>query len=122
MRQWDGAGRLASVQPASPCPLRDVRALQVKEEALHRLIVAGEASLRSVLQSYLTHDHHERTHPGLGNQLMVQEPGIGSQSGAVVRRERLGGLLCYSHRGVARLGRMISTIRVAEFEGVYGKP
>jgi putative transposase len=73
----------------------------ITEEALDQMIVIGEAALRSVLQSYLTQDHHERNHQGLGNQLMVPEPGMGSRRGSVMRRERLGGLLSYSHRGAA---------------------
>lgn len=67
----------------------------IKEEALHQMIVIGEASLRYVVQSYLTHYHHERNHQGLHNQLITPAPGIGSQSGQVVRRERLAGLLAY---------------------------
>jgi hypothetical protein len=59
----------------------------ITAEALDQVIVIGEAALRSVLQSYLTQDHHERNHQGLGNQLMVPEPGMGSQRGSVMRRE-----------------------------------
>src|SRR5215468_2934089 len=70
----------------------------IKEEALNQMIVIGEASLLYILQSYLTYYHHERNHQGLGNQLIVPEPGIGSQKGSVARRERLGGLLNYYHR------------------------
>jgi putative transposase len=67
----------------------------IKEEALNQMIVIGEASLLYILQSYLTYYHHESNHQGLGNQLIVPEPGIGSQNGSVARRERLGGLLNY---------------------------
>jgi putative transposase len=73
----------------------------IKEEALQQMIVIGEASLRSVVQSYLAHDHHERNHQGPGNQIMVAEPGVEHQRGFVVRRERLGGLLSYYHRAAA---------------------
>jgi putative transposase len=34
----------------------------IKEEALQQMIMIGEASLRSVIQSYLAHYHHERNH------------------------------------------------------------
>ena len=61
----------------------------------------GEAALRMVIQSYLAHYHHERNHQGLGNQLIVPEPGMEHQHGLVMRRERLGGLLSYYHREVA---------------------
>jgi putative transposase len=73
----------------------------IKEEAINQMIVIGEAALRYVIQSYLAHYQHERNHQGLGNQLIVPEPGVGSQRGAVVRRERLGGLLSYYHRKAA---------------------
>jgi putative transposase len=82
----------------APCE-RFVRS--IKAEALQQMIVIGEASRRYVIQSYLTHDHHERNHQGVHNQLIVPEPGIGSQDGQVVRRERLAGLLAYYYREVA---------------------
>jgi putative transposase len=77
------------------------RSNSIKDEALNQMSVIGEAALRSVIQSYLAHDHHERNHQGLGNQLMVPGPGIEHQRGFVVRRERLGGLLSYYHREAA---------------------
>jgi putative transposase len=73
----------------------------IKEEALQQMIVIGEASLRSVIQSYLAHYHHERNHQGFGNQLIVPESSIEHSRGFVVRRERLGGLLSYYHREAA---------------------
>lgn len=73
----------------------------IKDEALNQMIVIGEAMLRTVIQSYLVHYHHERNHQGLGNQLIVPESGMENQHGLVVRRERLGGLLSYYHRAVA---------------------
>jgi putative transposase len=73
----------------------------IKEEALSQMIVIGEAALRYAIQSYLIHYHHERNHQGLGNQLIVPEPGMGSRCGSVVRREHLGGLLSYYHREAA---------------------
>jgi hypothetical protein len=50
---------------------------------------------------YLAHYHTERNHQGLGNQLITPEPDIGSQSGQVRRRKRLGGLLSYYYRDAA---------------------
>jgi putative transposase len=73
----------------------------IKDEALNQMIVIGEAVLRTVIQSYLVHYHHERNHQGLGNQLIVLEAGMEHQRGLVVRRERLGGLLSYYHRAAA---------------------
>jgi transposase InsO family protein len=73
----------------------------IKEEALNQMIVIGEAALRTVIQLYLVHYHHERNHQGLGNQLIVPESGMEHQRGLVVRRERLSGLLSYYHREAA---------------------
>ena len=42
----------------------------------------------------------ERNHQGLDNQLIVRED-VGGQTGPVVRRKRLGGLLSYYHREAA---------------------
>jgi putative transposase len=73
----------------------------IREEALHQMIVIGEASIRYVIQSYLTHYHHERNHQGLYNQLITPEPGIGSQSGQVMHRDPLAGLRTYYYREAA---------------------
>jgi hypothetical protein len=54
-----------------------------------------------MLRQYLAHSHRERNHQGLGNQLIPPEPGMGSHSGQVKRRERLGGLLRYYYRDAA---------------------
>jgi hypothetical protein len=67
----------------------------------NQMIVIGEAALRTVIQSYLGHYHHERKHQGRGSQLIVPESGMKNQRGLVVRRERLGGLLSYYHREAA---------------------
>ncbi len=73
----------------------------IKEEALNRMIVIGEASLRHVIRSYLVYYHTERNHQGLDNQLIAPEPAVGGQMGQVMRRGRLGGLLSYYHREAA---------------------
>jgi transposase InsO family protein len=70
----------------------------IKAEALNRMIIMGEASLRHVLREYLVHYHTERNHQGLGNQLIEPEAGVRRATGQVVRRERLGGRLSYYHR------------------------
>src|SRR5262245_38170713 len=41
----------------------------IKSEALDRIIPFGEHSLSAAVGSYLEHDHRERNHQGLGNQL-----------------------------------------------------
>jgi hypothetical protein len=75
----------------------------VKEEALSKLILFGEVSLRRALCEYLTHFHQERNHQGKGNVLLFpssQEP-TSCQDQAVRYRERLGGLLKYYYRQAA---------------------
>jgi hypothetical protein len=60
-----------------------------------------EESLRYVLTQYLAHDHQERNHQGLDNQLIAPETEVSRPTAQVVRRERLGGLLSYYHREAA---------------------
>ena len=73
----------------------------IKEEALERMIMLGERSLDQVIHTYLIHYHRERNHQGLDNRLIAPERAIGGQTGHVVRRERLRGLLSYYYRGAA---------------------
>jgi transposase InsO family protein len=74
----------------------------VKDEALSRLILFGEAALRHTLHEYVEPYHHERTHQGKGNVVLF--PMIGQNAarrGPLQCRERLGGLLKYYEREVA---------------------
>jgi putative transposase len=73
----------------------------IKEEALEQMVMLGERSLSYAIQQYLAHYHHERNHQGLGNQRIAPEPEGSRQGGAVVRRDRLGGLLSYYYRDAA---------------------
>jgi len=73
----------------------------VREEALDRMRMLGERSRRSVIQQTLAHAHHERHHQGLGNQLIPPASALGSPSGRVQRRERLGGRRRYYDRDAA---------------------
>jgi putative transposase len=73
----------------------------IKEDALAQMIMLGERSLHYAIQQYLAHYHHERNHQGLDNQRIAPEPEHNDQGGAVVRRDRLGGLLRYYYREAA---------------------
>jgi transposase InsO family protein len=73
----------------------------IKEEALEQMVMLGERTLYDAIQQYLDHYHTERNHQGLDNQLSAREGPVGFQTGHVVRRERLGGLLSYYHREAA---------------------
>src|SRR3982751_1179173 len=73
----------------------------IKESCLDRLVFFGEQSLRTTIQNFLVHYHAERHHQGLGNRLLCPEPSHVGNTGAVQRRERLGGLLNYDYRAAA---------------------
>jgi len=73
----------------------------IKEEALEQMVLLGERALDYAIQQYLTHYHHERNHQGLDNRLIAPEKEVGHQTGQVVRRKRLGGLLSSYHREAA---------------------
>jgi len=73
----------------------------IKEEALNQVVILGERALYYVISQYLTHYHTERNHQGLDNRRIAPEGVGGCQTGHVVRRDRLGGLLSYSHREAA---------------------
>jgi transposase InsO family protein len=73
----------------------------IKEEALEQMVMLGEQALYHVIQQYLAHYHVERNHQGLANELITPTPDLGSHSGSVKRRERLGGLLRYYYRDAA---------------------
>jgi hypothetical protein len=75
----------------------------VKEEALSKLILLGEASLRRVLNEYLMHFHAERNHQGKGNVLLfpTATQSKNRADGTATCKKRLGGLLKYYHREAA---------------------
>ena len=72
----------------------------IKEEAINQMVILGERTLYYAIQQYLTHYHMERNHQGLENRLIARED-VGGQTGPVIRREHLGGLLSYYHRDAA---------------------
>jgi transposase InsO family protein len=73
----------------------------IKESCLDRLILFGEKSLRTTIQNFIVHYHAERHHQGLGNRLLQPEPSHVGRTGAVQRREHLGGMLNYYYRTAA---------------------
>ena len=72
----------------------------IKESCLDRLILFGEQSLRTAMQNFIAHYHAER-HQGLANRLIKAEPTHIGSTGAIQRRERLGGMLNYYYRAAA---------------------
>ena len=73
----------------------------IKESCLERLIFFGENSLRNAVREFVAHYHVERNHQGLGNRLIVPMETTAEATGAVERRQRLGGLLNFYYRKTA---------------------
>ena len=66
----------------------------VKDEALSRMILFGERSLRHVLRECVEHFHKERPHQGKGNvMLFPSDRAKKTNHGPIHCHERLGGLL-----------------------------
>lgn len=73
----------------------------IKESCLDRMILFGEGSLRKAIHEFVAHYHGERNHQGLGNRLITPDKSHAGNSGAIRRRERLGGMLNYYYRQAA---------------------
>ena len=104
VEQWLGAAgvRVVRTPPSAPnCNAYAERFVRsVKEECLDRIVPLGERHLQRTLQEFATHYHHERNHQGLRNELIelrhAQRP-----TGAVRRRQRVGGILNFYYRSAA---------------------
>ena len=73
----------------------------IKESCLDGMIFFGEGALRKEIDEFVLHYHAERNHQGLGNRLIVPDEDEAGHPGAVLRRERLGGMLNYYYRAAA---------------------
>ena len=73
----------------------------IKEECLTRVVPLGEGHLRRLVYEYREHDHRERNHQGLDNQLLQRPPPPRRPDADVRRRVRLGGLLSFYNREAA---------------------
>jgi putative transposase len=73
----------------------------IKSECLSQIIPLGERHLRRAVNEYTEHYHLERNHQGLGNRLIEKPQGVIDMNSAVVRHERLGGVLNYYERRAA---------------------
>ncbi len=71
----------------------------IKSECLDQMIFLGRESLVQAIAEYAAHYHDERSHQGIGNEMISGAKAQGE--GVVETRERLGGLLKYYHRRVA---------------------
>jgi transposase InsO family protein len=75
----------------------------VRRECLDRLMVLNERHLASVLATYVDHYNRERPHRGLELRTPEGPPPLRpvGADGAIVRRDRLGGLLHEYYRKAA---------------------
>jgi transposase InsO family protein len=73
----------------------------IKSECLAQIIPLGERHLRLAVKEYTEHYHVERNHQGLDNRLIEELPGVVDMNSAIVRHERLGGVLNYYERRAA---------------------
>ena len=62
------------------------------------MILFGEEALRTTVREFITHYHYERHHQGIGNVLIMPDPGLANRAGPVRCRSRRGGLLNYYDR------------------------
>ncbi|WPJ97296.1 integrase core domain-containing protein [Coraliomargarita algicola] len=77
----------------------------IKRECIDHMIFFSETSLRRAVGQYVEHYHQERNHQGLDNLIPFPNiPQNHSESGPIVKSERLGGLLNYYHREEQEVG------------------
>ena len=65
------------------------------------MIFFGGRHLRCVVTEYVEHYHAERNHQGIGNELIEGMVEGAENTGPVVSRTRVGGMLKYYHRVAA---------------------
>ena len=69
--------------------------LSIRRECLDRFVPLSERHLRTAVTEYVVHYHTKRNHQGLGNELLTPLPASANDTGPIVSRERLGGILNY---------------------------
>jgi transposase InsO family protein len=91
------------IPPSSPnCnPFIERFFRSLKDECLNHCIPMGPAGLRHLVSQYLEHYHRERPHAGLDGAVIEPDPLLANRSGAIARKDRLGGLLTMYHRVAA---------------------
>ena len=92
------SGRLAAAPNCNAHAERFVRS--IKEECLDRIVPVGEWHLRRTIREFVEHYHAERNHQGIGNALIERLPAQW-ETGAVRRRQRVGGILNFYYRSAA---------------------
>jgi transposase InsO family protein len=99
----DNGVNTVRIPPRSPnCnPHAERFVRSIAEECLNRMIHFGHRALDRAIAAFVAHYHQERNHQGLGNSLIRPDDALRRNSGAIVRHERLGGLLSFYHRSAA---------------------
>ena len=72
--------------------------LSVKSECLNKMVIFGEAHLRTVISEYSAHYHLERNHQSLGNNLLTSQTSPAANDEPIVCDERPGGVLKFYRR------------------------
>ncbi len=65
------------------------------------MIFFGGRHLRHVINEYVQHYHTERNHQGIGNRLIEGRDEGTKNTGPIVARTRVGGMLKHYHRAAA---------------------
>jgi transposase InsO family protein len=71
----------------------------IKSECLSQMVFVGQASLDRAIAEYVAHYHDERSHQGIGKEIV--SGAMPQRIGRIDVKERLGGLLYYYHRRAA---------------------
>ena len=94
----EGLRVIRTPPPAANCNAYAERFVRsIKEECLDRVVVLGERHLRCAVSEFVAHNHAERNHPSVENEL-IQPRGRQARTGGVRRRQHMGGMLNYSYR------------------------
>jgi putative transposase len=73
----------------------------IEQECLDKFIVFGREHLDHVCREYVEHYHVERPHQALENRPLTGTGAVPPNTGQVICRERLGGVLRHYHRAAA---------------------
>ena len=71
----------------------------IKSECLSQMVFVEQGSPDRTISEYVAHYHDERTHQGIGNEIV--NGAMPQRIGQIEVSERLGGLLNYYHRRAA---------------------
>jgi putative transposase len=74
--------------------------LSATSACLERIVPLGEEHLRAAVPEFVDHDHEERPHQGLGNELIAPQAEV-IGTGPLKCRERLGGVRKFYYREAA---------------------